>query len=101
MTKYTHSLCQVLRLLLVKSLQLCSTLRFYGLACQAPLSIGFSRQEYSPPPGDFPYLGIEPISLKSPALGGGFFITGATWEALSSGYFILFFFFNLLDCIGS
>ena len=38
--------------------------------CQAPLSIGFSRQEYwsrlpRPPPGDLPNSGIEP---KSPAL---------------------------------
>ena len=37
---------------------------------QAPLSIGFSRQEYwsrlpCPPPGDLPNSGIEP---KSPAL---------------------------------
>ena len=27
--------------------------------------------------------GIEPASLMSPALAGGFFITGATWEALN------------------
>ena len=26
-----------------------------------------------PPPGDFPNIGIEPISLMSPALAGGFF----------------------------
>ena len=43
----------------------------------------FSRQEYlsellCPPPGDFPDLGIEPASLMSPALAGGFFTTGAT-----------------------
>ena len=25
---------------------------------------------------------IEPMSLESPALGGGFFTTSATWEAL-------------------
>ena len=46
-------------------------------------SIQFSRQEYwsglpFPPPGDFPDLGIKPMS---PALAGGFFITGATQEA--------------------
>ena len=56
------------------------------VACQAPLSMGFSRQEYWsglpwPPPGDLPDPGIEPISLKSPALAGGFFITNTTWEA--------------------
>ena len=47
----------------------------------------FSRQEYwsglpRPPPGDLPDPGIEPASLMSPALAGGFFTAGATWEAL-------------------
>ena len=42
------------------------------VARQAPLSMGFSRQEYwsglpCPPPGDLPYPGIEP---RSPALQG-------------------------------
>ena len=45
---------------------------------QAPLSMGFSRQEYwnglpFPPPGDHPDPGIEPTSLLSSALVGGFF----------------------------
>ena len=40
------------------------------IAPQAPLSLGFSRQEYwsefsCPPPGDFPDPGIEHTSLKS------------------------------------
>ena len=56
------------------------------VAHQAPLSIGFSRQKYwsglpCPPPGDRPNPGIEPVSLTSPALAGGFFTTKATWEA--------------------
>ena len=43
------------------------------VACQAPLSIGFSRQEYwsglpCPPPGDLPDPGIESELLISPAL---------------------------------
>ena len=43
----------------------------WTIARQAPLSIGFSRQEYwsglpCPPPGDLPDLGIEPISPASP-----------------------------------
>ena len=47
------------------------------LACQAPLFMGFPRQEYwsglpFPPPGDLPDPGIE---LVSPALAGGFFTT--------------------------
>ncbi|ELR53965.1 hypothetical protein M91_16140, partial [Bos mutus] len=50
---------------------------------QALLSMGFSRQEYwsglpFPPPGDLPDLGIEPMSLISPALAGGFFTTSTT-----------------------
>ena len=32
---------------------------------------------------DLPNPGIEPMSLKSPALAGGFFTTSATWEAPS------------------
>ena len=45
--------------------------------------MGFSRQEYwsglpCSPPGDLPDLGIEPPSLKSPALAGEFFTTSAT-----------------------
>ena len=40
---------------------------------QAPLSMGFSRQEYwsgvpFPPPGDLPDPGTEPKSLASPEL---------------------------------
>ena len=55
-------------------------------AYQAPPSVRFSRQEYwsglpFPPPGDLPHPGIEPISLASPALAGGFFTTSTTWEA--------------------
>ena len=33
-----------------------------------------------PPPGDLPDPGIEPVSLMSPALAGGFFTTSVTWE---------------------
>ena len=50
--------------------QSCLTLR--GQACQAPLPVRFSKQEYwsglpCPPPGDLPDPGIKPISLMSPA----------------------------------
>ena len=43
----------------------------------------FSRQVYwsgllFPTPGDLPNPGIEPGSLMSPALAGGFFTTNAT-----------------------
>ena len=45
-------------------------------ARQAPLFMGFSRQEYFhglpyPPPGDLPDSGIKPASLMSPALEAG------------------------------
>ena len=55
------------------------------VARQAPLSVGFPRQEYwsglpFPPPGDLSDQGIEPASLLSPALAGGFFTTSATWK---------------------
>ena len=50
------------------------------VAFQAPLSMGFPRQEYwselpFPSPGDLPSSGIEPVS---PALAGGFFTTEPT-----------------------
>ena len=32
------------------------------------------------PPGDLPDLGIEPVSLASPALAGEFFTTIDTWD---------------------
>ena len=58
----------------------------WTIAHQAPLSMRFSRQEYwsglpCPSPGDLPNPGIEPASLTSPALAGGFFVTSTTWEA--------------------
>ena len=57
---------------------------------QAPLSMGFSREEYwselpCPPPGDLPNPGTEPASLTSPALAGGFFTTSASWKAQGEG----------------
>ena len=52
---------------------------------QAPLFMGFSRQEYwsgvpFPISGDLPNL----LSLVSPALAGKFFTPSTTWEVLSS-----------------
>ena len=53
------------------------------IACQAPLSMGFSRQEHwsglpFPTPGDLPNPGIQLESLVSPALAGSFFTTNTT-----------------------
>ena len=58
----------------------------WTVAFQAPLSMGFSRQECCsglpcPPLGDLPDQGIKPESLMSPALAGGIFTTSATEEA--------------------
>ena len=60
----------------------------WTVAHQTPLSMGFSRQEHwsglpFPSPGDLPNpgIGMEPTSLKSPALAGGFFTISTTWEA--------------------
>ena len=63
----------------------------WTVACQAPLSMQFSRQEYwsglpCPPAGDLPHSGIKPKSLKSPPLAVGFFTTSATWEAHKRPY---------------
>ena len=38
-----------------------------------------------PPPGDLSDPGIEPASLMSPALAGGFFTTSSTQEAQHLG----------------
>ena len=55
----------------------------WTVACQAPLSMQFSRQEYwsglpFPSPGDLPDPGIKLASLVSPALADGFFTTSTT-----------------------
>ena len=64
--------------------QLFATLQ--PVACQAPLSMGFSRQEYwsglpCPSPGDLPDPEIEPVSPMSPVLAGGYSTTSTIWEA--------------------
>ena len=52
---------------------------------QAPLSMGFPRQEFwsvlpFPSPGDLPNPGNKPASLVSPALAGRFYTTGPSTE---------------------
>ena len=52
------------------------------VACQAPLSMGISGQEYlsglpCPPPGDLPDPWMEPAS---PALAGGVFTAEPPWK---------------------
>ena len=67
----------------------------YNAVLQAPLSMGLSRQEYWSglpciPPGDLLNPGIKPTSFMSPALAGGFFTTGTTWEAQRSMRAVIF-----------
>ena len=62
----------------------------WTVACQAPLSMGFPRQEYwsglpFPSPGDPPDSGIE---LVSPALASGFFTTESPGKSLRLGRFL-------------
>ena len=57
----------------------------HPLLCPSPPAFNLFQQKYwgrllCLPPGDLPDPGIEPISLMSPALAGGFFTTSTTWE---------------------
>ena len=75
-----HVLISVYALSL-RHVQLSVTL--WTVACQTPLSMEFSRQEFwngvpFPTPGDLSNPGIEPVSLVSHALTSGFFITSTT-----------------------
>ena len=68
----------------------CNSLTPWTAAFQAPLAMGFPRQEYCsgwpcPPPGDLPDPGIKPASLTSPALTGGVLTTESPGKPLHSG----------------
>ena len=72
----------------------------WTVARQAPLSMGFSRQEYwsglpFTSPQDLPNPGIEPVSLESPPLAGGFFTISTTWEAQTMKSLGI----NLIKCV--
>ena len=78
----------------VSHVQLFATPR--AAACQAPLSMGLSWQEYWSAlpylsPGDLSHQGIDPMSLMSPTLGEEFFTTSATWEAQEKWYRCTYF----------
>ena len=80
---HTGSLEQLLCSLTQSCPTLCNPM---DVASQAPLPMGFSRQEYwsespFPPPWNLPDPGMEPLSPVSSALAGGFFTTSTTWEA--------------------
>ena len=82
---YVISLCMPARVLnLFSCVQVSATP--WAIDLQAPLSMGFPRQEYWSGlpcllPGDLPDPGIKPTCLMSPALAGRCFTTSATWEA--------------------
>ena len=88
-TKY-HSLLNVLHVCVLSRfsrVQLFETL--WTAAHQAPLSMGFPRQEYwggfpCPLPGHLLNPGIEPVSFKCPTLASRFFTSSTTWEAYVS-----------------
>ena len=70
----------------------------WTVAHQAPLPMGFSRQEHwsglpCSSPEDLPDPGTEPASVTSPALAGGFFTTSAT----SGSPIILWGTYNFVD----
>ena len=65
----------------------------WTVACQAPLFLGFSREEYERglpflSPGDLPGPGVEPASFTSPALAGRFFTTRAPGKPCGSLYLV-------------
>ena len=58
---------------------------------QTPLTMGFTRQEYwsgltFPTPGDLLEPGMDPKSLTSPALAGGFFTTAPPGKPIQTQY---------------
>ena len=70
---------------------LCVTL--WTITLQAPLSMGFSRQEYwngvsCPPPGDLLDPGIKLAFLKSPALAAWFFTTSVHLRSLLQTWYM-------------
>ena len=77
-----------------------SSLQPQTIACQAPLSMKFFRQEYwsglpFPTPEDLPDPEIKPASLVSPALTGGFFTTVPPGKPSNLGRPIIYYIYVL------
>ena len=73
----------------------------WAVACQVPLSMGFSRQEYwsgvpFPPPRDLADTGIKPVSLMSPELAGGLLTTEPPGKPLR-GYSVFLKWMNMIE----
>ena len=91
--KQTHSEKGYLRNVIQPACLHAKLLQLYLTFCtlwtithQAPLSMGFPRQEYwsglpFPSPGNLSDPGIESASVMSPTMAGRFFTTSTTWEA--------------------
>ena len=82
-----HYLSNILYFSLYVCAQPVSHVRFWIVACEARLSVGLARQEYPsglpfPAPEDLPDPGMEPMSLESPVLAGGFFTTEPLGKSL-------------------
>ena len=60
-----------------------------GSSVHGVLQAGILEWVPFPSPGAPPNSGTEPMSLKSPTLAGGFFITSATWEASDTSLLLL------------
>ena len=72
----------------------------WSVACQAPLSMEFSRQEYCsglpcPSPRDFSNPGIKPAS---PPLAGGFFTTEPPASPVYIHTYIHIYFYFIVSC---
>ena len=93
-----------------------NSVTLWTVACQAPLSMGLSRQGYwsglsFPSPGDLPDSEIKPESPVSPVLLGGFFITEPLGYKLLSksksigsfncSFSVVIFFEEIYQLIGS
>ena len=79
---YLHA---CMSLICFSCVQLFATL--WSVAHQAPLSMGFSRQEYQSElpfssPADLPNPRIEPKSLMPPEFAGRFFTTSTSWDTI-------------------
>ena len=83
-------MCVCLCVCVCSVIQLCLTLTSpWTVACQAPLSMELSRQEYwsglsFSSPEDHPDPGIEPVSPASPALAGRFFTPAPPGQPLTT-----------------
>ena len=82
-----------------KSLQSCPTLSLWTVAFQAPLFMGFSRQEYwsrlpCPPLGDLSDPCIEPTSFLSPALAFESFTTSVMVFDIIFHIFCIYQYYN-------